>query len=116
MHSDTTAYLTWGSTVHEVNESVAAKLASDDVDAHWEVWAQLTSRYHFAVRNGSSVATRMLDGFGGTQIVHGHSIIGTLTNQPSDQITGPVVYADGQVLAIDGGRYDGGPLLVIRLR
>ena len=28
---------------------------------------------------------------------------------------GPLTYADGLVLAIDGGRYDGGPLLLVEL-
>ena len=28
---------------------------------------------------------------------------------------GPIAYADGLVVAIDGGRYDGGPLLLVEL-
>jgi hypothetical protein len=57
----------------------------------------------------------MLDTFGGQTIVHGHSIIGLLVNKPSREITDPIAYADGLVVAIDGGRYDGGPLLLVRL-
>jgi hypothetical protein len=47
--------------------------------------------------------------------VHGHSIIGSLLGVPSAQVDGPIMYAEGQVIAIDGGRYDGGPLLLVRL-
>jgi hypothetical protein len=55
----------------------------------------------------------MLSTYGGEVIVHGHSIIGTLLGVPSEEVTKPVLYADGHVLAIDGGRYDGGPLLLV---
>jgi hypothetical protein len=30
-------------------------------------------------------------------------------------VTDPIRYADGLVIAIDGGRYDGGPLLLVEL-
>jgi len=35
--------------------------------------------------------------------------------KPSEETEGPISYADGLVIAIDGGRYDGGPLLVVEL-
>jgi hypothetical protein len=117
LHSDTTSYLGWGSSVDEINETVRGIFASaDDLDGHWDVWVKLTSRYHFARRGGTSAARTMLGALGGKKIVHGHSIIGTLINRPSEEVSEPVQYADGQVLAIDGGRYDGGPLLVVRLQ
>jgi hypothetical protein len=116
LHSDPTDYLRWGTTVDEVNSTVRAALAdSDDFDAHWDVWRRLTSRHDFAARDGSSVAQRMLSTYGGALIVHGHSIIGTLLDRPSREVTEPLLYADGQVLAIDGGRYDDGPLLIVEL-
>lgn len=116
MHSDTTEYLGWGDSVEEVNRTVHDLLAdAEDLEAHWEVWARLTGRYDFAGPDGAETARRMLATYGGEGIVHGHSIIGMLVGVPSSEVTGPVVYADGLVLAIDGGRYDGGPLLVVRL-
>ena len=57
----------------------------------------------------------MLSTLGGSRIVHGHSIISTLVDTPSAEIEGPLVYADGLVVDIDGGRYDGGPLLLVQL-
>ena len=47
--------------------------------------------------------------------MHGHSIIGSLIDKPSSEVTEPVLYADGLVVGIDGGRYDGGPLLLVQL-
>ena len=116
MHSDTTDYLEWGGSVEEVNETVTSLLTDgDDAEATWEVFASLTSRYAFAGEDGLRAAQDMLSTLGGRCIVHGHSIIGTLTGQPSEEIEGPISYADGLVIAIDGGRYDGGPLLMVQL-
>jgi hypothetical protein len=116
MHSDTTDYLAWGTSIDGVNETVRRALAdADDLAAHWEVWKRLTSRYHFARADGAGVARELLSTYGGEVIVHGHSIIGTLLDCPSSQVSEPLLYAEGLVLAIDGGRYDGGPLLFVRL-
>ncbi len=115
MHSDTAAYLRWGSSIEQINQTVADLLAGDDADAHWQVWARLTSRYDFARRGGADVARLMLSELGGECIVHGHTIVGSLTGEGSETVDGPVLYADGLVLDVDGGRYDGGPLLVVRL-
>lgn len=117
MHSDTTAYLGWGSSIEEINAVVRGSLSSSkDEQRHWDVWAQLTSRYHFIGRRGAKTAKQMLRRLGGQQVVHGHSIIGSLVDRPSQDVTESLRYADGLVLAIDGGRYDGGPLLVVRLQ
>lgn len=116
LHSDTTEYLSWGSTIDEVNDAVRDQLArAEDEAAHWDVWSRLTSRYDFAVEDGVQSARRMLEMYGGRGIVHGHSIIGSLIDRPSPEVTDPLLYADGLVLAIDGGRYDDGPLLLIEL-
>jgi len=115
VHSDTTDYLEWGSSLDEVNATVQRLLGGDDADEHFSVFAGLTSRYDFAREDGAEAAARMLETFGGETIVHGHSIIGTLVDKPSYAIDGPITYADGRVVAIDGGRYDGGPLLLVRL-
>lgn len=115
MHSDTVDYLEWGESIEEINDTVSTLLAEDDAEAHWEVFATLTNRYDYAGRDGKRAAEDVLAALGGRCIVHGHSIIGTLTDQPSEEIEGPIAYADGLVVAIDGGRYDGGPLLLVEL-
>jgi hypothetical protein len=115
MHSDTTEYLTWGSSIEEINSTVRSLLAGNDGDQHFDLFAALTSRYDFAGADGPEVARSMLEMLGGSRIVHGHSIISTLIDVPSAQVQEPLVYADGLVVAIDGGRYDGGPLLLVRI-
>jgi hypothetical protein len=115
VHSDTTEYLDWGSSVDDVNATVTALLGGHDAQEHFDVFAALTSRYAFAGSDGADVARRLLSTFGGQRIVHGHSIIGSLVDKPSHEIDAPLEYADGLVLGIDGGRYDGGPLLLVQL-
>ena len=115
MHSDTADYLRWGDSVEEINATVQQIIGAGEVDGYWDVWARLTSRYHFARPNGPDLVRDLLERLGAKGLVHGHSIIGSLVHTPSEEVDGPVLYADGQVLAIDGGRYDGGPLLVVQL-
>jgi hypothetical protein len=115
MHSDTTGYLAWGSTVEEVNDTLGTLLAGDDAQQHFDVFAALTERFDFTGEAGPDVARRVLSTYGGECIVHGHSIIGSLIDVPSTEVEEPLVYADGLVVAIDGGRYDGGPLLLLEL-
>ena len=115
MHSDTTAYLSWGSSIDEVNATVAGLLTGNDDRQHLEVFARLCERYDYLGEDGADTARRMLAAFGGERIVHGHSIIGSLLDVPSPQVEEPLVYADGLVVGIDGGRYDGGPLLLVEL-
>ena len=92
---------------------MAGLLAGDDAQQHFDVFAALTSRFDFNGTDGARVARGVLDTLGGEQVVHGHSIIGTLVDVPSAEVEGPLTYADGLVVAIDGGRYDGGPLLLV---
>jgi hypothetical protein len=115
MHSDTTNYLSWGRSVEEVNAGLAALLGGNDAQQHFDVFAALTSRFDFVGADGADVARQMLTTYGGEVIVHGHSIIGSLVDKPSRDVREPLRYADGLVLAIDGGRYDGGPLLLVQL-
>jgi calcineurin-like phosphoesterase family protein len=115
MHSDTADYLSWGSSVEDVNTTVADLLSGDDAQQHFDVFAALTSRFEFKGSDGPEVARVMLGTLGGGHIVHGHSIINTLFDVPPLEIDGPYIYADGLVVGIDGGRYDGGPLLLVQL-
>lgn len=112
VHSDTDEYLGWGDTADEVNAHVSAAL-SGDLAVHWDVWRGMTDRYAFV--DDTAVVREVLGTFGGSRVVHGHSIIATLTGGEPEETTGPLTYADGLALAVDGGLYAGGPLLVVRL-
>lgn len=115
MHSDTTQYHAWGDGIEAVNRAVRRAL-DGGLPEVWDVWRRLTERYEFSeAPSGAQAARDTLARFGGTRIVHGHSIIATLTGGRPEETEGPLSYADGLVLAVDGGLYAGGPLLVVQL-
>jgi hypothetical protein len=113
LHSDTVLYLTYGDTIEEINTAVQAALLGD-LEDWWECWSRLTHRYDF-VDEGPSAVRRITDKLGGSRIVHGHSIIADMVHKEPHEVTGPHLYAEGTALAIDGGLYAGGPLLVVEL-
>lgn len=115
LHADTTQYSRWGDTVDEINDAVREVLAGNDLGQWWECWARLTARYAFAGLDGAQVAADLLGQLGGERIVHGHSLVSTFIGRSSDEVTGPLSYAGGRALAIDGGIYDGGPCLIVGL-
>ncbi|MFE5208831.1 metallophosphoesterase [Streptomyces sp. NPDC056600] len=124
VHSDTTAYLEFGASIEEVNDTVRETLTRNDPDEVWDLFRKFTKR--FAFRDGGVDAAReLLDAYGGTRIVHGHSPIPYLTGEAGSEdgasgsgrspIDGPHIYADGLAVAMDGGVTMAGTLLVRRL-
>ncbi|GDY30199.1 metallophosphoesterase [Gandjariella thermophila] len=115
MHSDTTAYLEWGTSIGQINAAVRDVLHGDDLAEWWECWRRLTTRYAFRGARGPEVADALLETFGGERIVHGHSVFADQVGLLPKEITEPHLYADGKVLAVDAGLFDGGPCLVVPL-
>ena len=115
MHSDTAEYVEWGDTIDQINAAARAELHSDDIEVWWEIWRRMTSRYAFRGDGGPEIARIMLQHLGGQRIVHGHSIVADQLGIDPQYLTEPLLYADGLVLGIDGGAFDGGPCLVVEL-
>lgn len=115
LHADTVEYLDYADSVDKINAAVAGVLGGDDLEEWWDCWARLTTRYAYVGETGPELARTMLTTLGGRRLVHGHTIIGDLLDTPSVLVEDPLTYADGLVMDIDGGIYDGGPCLVVRL-
>jgi hypothetical protein len=115
MHSDTSEYIEWGDSLDAINAAAGAELHSDDIEVWWEIWRRMTSRYAFRGEGGPEMARITLQHLGGQRIVHGHSIVADQLGIDPQYLTGPHLYADGLVLGIDGGAFDGGPCLVVEL-
>lgn len=124
MHSDTTAYLEYGSTIEDVNDTVHAILTRNDADECWDLFRKLTKRFAFRDEAGPQAVRELLATYGGTRVVHGHSPIpyllgevGTENGEDGDRpvVDGPHVYADGLAIAMDGGVTMAGKLLVVQL-
>jgi hypothetical protein len=123
MHSDTNAYLDYGSTIDDVNDNVHAVLTRNDADECWDLFRKFTKRFAFR-DDGPQAVNELLSTYGGRRVVHGHSPIpyllgevGTKSDEDGERpvVEGPYVYADGLAIAMDGGVTMAGKLLVVQL-
>ncbi|WP_330282851.1 metallophosphoesterase [Streptomyces sp. NBC_00588] len=124
VHSDTTAYLDYGDSIEAVNDTVRETLTRNDADECWDLFRKFTKRFSFRDEGGADAVRSLLDTYGGTRIVHGHSpipyLLGEVGSEEGDDSAGPVVegphvYADGLAIAMDGGVTMAGKLLVQQL-
>ncbi|MGA5505212.1 metallophosphoesterase [Streptomyces umbrinus] len=124
VHSDTTAYLDYGDSIEAVNDTVRETLTRNDADECWDVFRKFTKRFAFRDDGGAQAVRSLLDLYGGSRIVHGHSPIPYLLGEvgseegedsPNPVVEKPHVYADGLAIAMDGGVTMAGKLLVQQL-
>jgi hypothetical protein len=124
VHSDTTAYLDYGDSIEAVNDTVRETLTRNDADECWDLFRKFTKRFSFRDEGGADAVRSLLDTYGGTRIVHGHSPIPYLLGEvgseeneeePRPLVEGPHIYADGLAIAMDGGVTMAGKLLVQQL-
>ncbi|MFK0192903.1 metallophosphoesterase [Kitasatospora sp. NPDC090308] len=118
VHSDTTQYLELGTGIAAVNRAAATALADERPGAWLEFSRRMSSRGSF--RNARSTdpgdpVARMLDALGGTVLVHGHSTLTKHFGIPPEHVREALRYAEDRVVAIDGGVYEGGRILLTRL-
>ncbi|MFE6228230.1 metallophosphoesterase [Streptomyces sp. NPDC057854] len=124
LHSDTTAYLDYGQTIEDVNDTVHEILRRNDADEVWDLFRKFTKRFAFRDEAGPQAVQELLGTYGGSRVVHGHSPIPYLLGQVGTEdgeeesrpaVDGPHVYADGLAIAMDGGVTMAGKLLVVQL-
>ncbi|MET8827584.1 metallophosphoesterase family protein [Streptomyces sp. NPDC004610] len=124
VHSDTTAYLDYGRSIEEVNDTVRETLTRNDPDEVWDLFRKFTKRFSFRDEGGADAVRSLLDTYGGTRIVHGHSPIPYLLGEVGSEegedesrpaVEGPHLYAGGLAIAMDGGVTMAGKLLVQQL-
>ncbi|RRS00625.1 metallophosphoesterase [Glycomyces terrestris] len=115
VHSDSESYLAYGRSEEAVNSAVRRILASDEPEEWWQLFRELTRRHEFLGEEGPARVRGMLRSFGGDELIHGHSTIPDTTELEPGQVTQARRYCDGLVLNVDGGVYQGGKCLVVRL-
>ncbi|MFI7102932.1 metallophosphoesterase [Streptomyces sp. NPDC050161] len=123
VHSDTTAYLEYGDSIEAVNDTVHDVLTRSEADEVWDLFRKFTKRFAFRDECGAQAVRRLLDAYGGTRVVHGHSpipyLLGEVGTEDTDGepvvVEEPHVYADGLAIAMDGGVTMAGKLLVVQL-
>jgi calcineurin-like phosphoesterase family protein len=123
VHADALLYTRYGTSVDEANASFRHILQGRDPQ-EWDRLLESFNQHHafFDRESGpddpasSFLVDQFLKQFGGTMLVHGHTIIGTLVNKPHKEITGPLIYANGLCVDVDGGIFEGGPGFLYQLR
>jgi hypothetical protein len=68
-----------------------------------------------ATAGPDDAVSTMLNAYGGRILVHGHSTLTKHFGVAPGDVCEPLLYAAGRVLAIDGGVYEGGRILLARL-
>jgi len=124
VHSDTTAYLDYGDSIEAVNDTIRETLTRNDADECWDLFRKFTKRFAFRDDGGAQAVRSLLEVYGGSRIVHGHSPIPYLRGEAGSEdgenpstpvIEEPHVYADKLAIAMDGGVTMAGKLLVQQL-
>lgn len=126
LHSDTTAYLDYGDSIEDVNDTIHELLNRNDADITWDLFRKFTKRFAFRdEETGPGAVRELLGTYGGSRVVHGHSpipyLLGEVGTEDGDEsrgpeaVDGPHVYADGLAIAMDGGVTMAGKLLVVQL-
>jgi hypothetical protein len=117
VHADSTLYTSYGSTIDEVNQSFRALLRGDDQAAWDQLLEQFADRLAFDVRDadGAMGEAHILSDFGWRQLIHGNTTISYMNKAAAEDVTGPLVYAGGRCVNVDGGMYMGGPGFIYQL-
>lgn len=112
MHCDSTRYLEFAGSLAEVNAVVAEQMAGTDAGA----WLWFASRMSGRGELSAPAAVdALLSAFGGSVIVHGHSTLISHFGYTTDTVRQPHRYGGDRVLAIDGGVFEGGRILLAEL-
>ena len=109
MHADATFYASYGASVAVVNAVVAAQLHADDAAGYARLLGDFEAHDAFLGDDGGARLEQFLVHFGAHRLIHGHSPIARVTNQPPENVDAPFVYADGRAVNVDPGLYRGGP-------
>lgn len=106
-HADGLFYRRYGQSVAEVNRNIRHLLQSEDKNA-WQQLLDDFGEHRTFLEDGPALKT-FLDCYGGQRLVHGHTPISKIIDQPAETVNEPLLYAEGRCVNVDGGMYLGGP-------
>jgi hypothetical protein len=109
VHADALFYQRYGRSIDDVNAGIHDVLANGRVWAWDQLLDNFSDRRAFLGDAGPEQARAFLETYGGRHIIHGHTPISKVTGQAAEEITQPLVYAEGLCTNVDGGMYLGGP-------
>lgn len=118
VHSDTARYLELGSDVDAVNAAARAVLVGAQEAAWLNFCDVMSDRGGFRAAEparADDAVSAMLAVFGGMVLVHGHSTLTKYFGVAPGDVREAFRYADGRVVNVDGGVYEGGRILLTQL-
>lgn len=116
LHADSTFYTHYANSVDEVNEGIRNLLRKSNSLDWEELIEKFTARGVFQhPLVGKEVVDRFLTLYKSKRLIHGHTPIHFVTEQPVKKVTEALVYADGRCINVDGGIYMGGPGFLYQL-
>lgn len=117
LHADAMFYVDHGRTPGQVNESLWALLACDELRRWERVLRAFSEHQAFNTRGmtGQQRAQQLLRYFGAARLVHGHTPIPIARAEPAHRAVEAWTYAGGNCINVDGGIYLGGPGFVYQL-
>jgi hypothetical protein len=113
VHADAPFYTQLAAGVTSAVAQVRDILAVPRPDAWDALLAAFSGRRAFA--EDPSLASRVLERFGGRTVIHGHTAVASLTGVPPTGVHQAHVYAHGRCVAVDPGLYRGGAAFAHRL-
>jgi hypothetical protein len=108
VHADSLFYMDLGATVDAVNARVRDLMRTSDRAELLEFLRLFSARHAFHGADGLHYLDQFLEQFGGNRVVHGHTPIARVAEQPPESVNGPLIYADGRCVNVDPGLYLGG--------
>ncbi len=113
VHADASFYARLGRSVTEANRMVAEVLARPQPLLWDQLLADFSERRVFL--HDDQAAVELLARWGGREVVHGHTPVPRLFGVTADRARAPVRYTVGRAVAVDGGVYSGGSVIVHRV-
>lgn len=107
IHADSLVYPFYGGVVQAVNDNITAVLLNTREDEWNELSRLFMRRSAFRGHGAIAQAKEFLESYGGERIVHGHSPISQMTGDAPEDVTAPLVYANGLCVNVDAGLYLG---------
>lgn len=112
IHADTPAYLEVAASIEGLGRATRAVLASGSAAELDDLLAIVSDRMRLDDR---AAVHALLEAYGGSRIIHGHTPIAAVRGVDPRDVTGPLVYCEGLVTNIDHCLFAGGPGFVTRL-
>ncbi len=115
VHGDIDGYLDFGRSVEAVNTAFQNVLQGDDPGPFEALLTAFSQHEAFENVVGKERAEHLLETFGGSRLVHGHTPISEVLEVAPADVTEARVYHQGLCVNVDGGLYLGGPGFVYTL-